>query len=239
MKARPSSTTSRKASGTTTRVRGRPPVISNDDLLKVARQVFLEHGIRATTAEVAARAGIAEGTVFLRFKSKDALFRAAMCIDPKKLPPFVEGLADRAGKGELREILVEFATRMLEVGKVALPLIVMSWSNPTGEFALENAAERSHGYRGVFRAIRRFFELEMRLGRLGASDSELLTRIFMGSLHHYCLSEFLLAGEQEKRLSPAAFAEGLVDLLLRAAPAGTGATANGRRTRARPRASAG
>src|SRR6188768_584747 len=64
------------------RPRGRPPVISNERLLEVAREVFLEFGIRATTLEVATRAGVAEGTIFHRFKSKDELFRAAMNFDP-------------------------------------------------------------------------------------------------------------------------------------------------------------
>ena len=200
------------------RLRGRPKVISNDELLQVARGVFLERGIRATTAEVAERAGIAEGTVFMRFKSKDALFRAAMCIDPNKLPPFVEALSGRVGKGDLRRTLVEFATSALEVSRHALPVMLMSWSNPGGEYALEKATERSEGYRRGFSAVRRFFEGEMRAGRLGPCNAELLTRIFMGSLHHYCLSELFLAQEEGKRLSPTAFAEGLVDMLLRATP---------------------
>src|SRR5688572_23503921 len=85
---------------TPARVRGRPKVISDEALLAIAREVFLERGIRATTAEVAERAGIAEGTVFLRFKSKDALFRAAVCVDPGTMPAFVEAFASSAGKGD-------------------------------------------------------------------------------------------------------------------------------------------
>lgn len=210
------------------RVRGRPPVISNDRLLAVAREVFLERGIRATTAEVAERAGIAEGTVFARFKSKDALFRAAMCVNPGELPPFMREILARAGTGDVRENLIEFATRLLETGRVALPLILMSWSNPGGEFALEKALDRSEGYQRKFRAIRDVFAKEIATGRLGAADPELLARVFMGSLHQYCMSEILLVRDEAGRLSPRAFAEGLVDLLLRAT----------RRARPRPRAPA-
>ena len=43
-------------------------MISKERLLVVAREVFLELGIRATTLEVAMRAGVAEGTIFHRFK---------------------------------------------------------------------------------------------------------------------------------------------------------------------------
>src|SRR5687767_6927832 len=87
------------------RPRGRPPVISNERLLEVAREVFLELGIRATTLEVASRAGIAEGTIFLRFKSKEELFRAAMQFDPNQALAFVERLPSLAGQGELRGTL--------------------------------------------------------------------------------------------------------------------------------------
>src|SRR5215204_535534 len=82
------------------RSRGRPPVISTERLLAVAREVFLELGIRATAAEVATRAGIAEGTIFHRFKSKEELFRAAMNFDPDAGRRLVEELRARAGLGD-------------------------------------------------------------------------------------------------------------------------------------------
>jgi len=45
----------------------RPAKIKDEEILAAAREVFLEKGIRATTAEVAKRAGIAEGSIFNRF----------------------------------------------------------------------------------------------------------------------------------------------------------------------------
>src|SRR5687768_2852160 len=102
------------------RPRGRPPVISKERLLEVAREVFLELGIRATTLEVAARAGVAEGTIFHRFKSKDELFRAAMQFDPDQALAFVERLPGLAGKGELRATLLEFAEEFLRMGRIAV-----------------------------------------------------------------------------------------------------------------------
>src|SRR6478609_5715637 len=66
--------------------RGRPPTIDSQRLLSVARDVFLERGIRATTLEVAERAGVSEGALFHRFKSKEALFSAAMDFDHDEAP---------------------------------------------------------------------------------------------------------------------------------------------------------
>ena len=59
----------------------RPTVIRNEAILQAARDVFLERGILATSAEVAQRAGVSEGSLFKRFKTKADLFRAAMGLD--------------------------------------------------------------------------------------------------------------------------------------------------------------
>src|SRR5688572_10612552 len=136
-----------------TRPRGRPPVISNARLLEVARQVFLELGIRATTLEVATRAGIAEGTIFHRFKSKEELFRAAMQFDPEEALAFVERLPGLAGTGELRAVLVRFAEQFLERGRVAVPVMMLSWSNPEAQLCSERSRERSERFRRVITAI--------------------------------------------------------------------------------------
>lgn len=200
------------------RPRGRPPVISDERLLAVAREVFLEQGFRATTSEVAMRAGIAEGTIFHRFKSKDELFRGAMQFDPDRGVAFVESLPGRAGSGEVRTTLVEFAKQFLELCRVAVPVMMMSWSNPESALRTDEKGER---YRRIVGAIRTFFEKEAGLGRLRAKDPELLARMLLASLHHYCMSE-LLAGDVG-RLSGARFVEAVVDVILdacQAAPPG-------------------
>src|SRR5262245_18978571 len=171
------------------RPRGRPPVISRERLLEIAREVFLEFGIRATTAEVAARAGVAEGTLFLRCKSKADLFRAAMQFDPDQALAFVEGLSARAGAPDLRTTLVDFAEQFIRLGRVAVPVMMMTWSNPEQPACLERVPERAQRYRRVIAAISRFFELELESGRLRGADPEVLARMLMGSLHHFCMGE--------------------------------------------------
>jgi AcrR family transcriptional regulator len=197
------------------RPRGRPRVISDTQILEVAREVFLSRGIQATAEEVAERARISEGTIFHRFKSKDALFRAAMRVDPEALPAFVEGLARRVGKGDLRERLLHFAERMLELGRTAVPVMMMSWSNPNGEYRLEKLVGRREGFQRAFRAVHDFFARELSARQLHSEKAELLARIFMGSVHHYCMSE-LFAGIDQSAASRSKFTEGLVDVLLAA-----------------------
>jgi len=57
---------------------GRPKTISDDEVLRIAREVFRAQGHTATTREIAQVAGISEAVLYQRFGSKDELFFAAM-----------------------------------------------------------------------------------------------------------------------------------------------------------------
>lgn len=197
------------------RPRGRPPVISTERLLEVAREVFLELGIRATTAEVAQRAGIAEGTIFHRFKSKEELFRAAMNFDPDSALGLSSALLARAGKGDLRQALLEFAEALMEFGRVAMPVMMMAWSNPESMCAADRTLERSARYRKMVSDLTSFFEHEIQSGRMRPVDPEIVSRMLIGSLHHYNMIE-LFVGGASPRFTHRQFAEQVVDVLLAA-----------------------
>ena len=76
---------------------GRRQTIQDSDILQAARQVFLSRGVHATTLDVAKRASISEASVFKRFKTKSALFCAAM-RPQLEIPPVLATLPDRAGQ---------------------------------------------------------------------------------------------------------------------------------------------
>ena len=78
----------------------RPKSITNEQILGAAQDAFLESGLAATTADIARRAGISEGTIFKRFGSKDDLFLAAMGLEQE--PPWVATLDELVGNGDLR-----------------------------------------------------------------------------------------------------------------------------------------
>lgn len=84
------------------------------ELVEAATAVFLEQGYRrAQMADVAARAGVAKGTVYLYFESKDALFDAVLrhadatdgAEPPKALP--VPTPAPGATLGMIRKRIAE------------------------------------------------------------------------------------------------------------------------------------
>jgi AcrR family transcriptional regulator len=163
---------------------------------------------------VASRAGIAEGTIFHRFKSKEELFRSAMNFDPDAPLALVEQLLARAGAGELRATLVEFAERFMEFGRVAMPVMVMAWSNPE-HLCAERTSERATRYHRTLGALSRYLAAEMSNGRMRRGPTETMARMLIGSLHHYCMIEHFVSGPSSS-LAHRQFAEQVVDVLLAA-----------------------
>ena len=89
----------------------RPRTIDDAQILDVARKIFLERGMRASTASIARAAGVSEGTIFKRFDTKQELFFASM-----GLPRPIEAarlLAGRAGRGDVRTHLVEISVEIV------------------------------------------------------------------------------------------------------------------------------
>lgn len=195
------------------RQRGRPPKIDQAQLLKVAREVFLEHGIRATTADVAERAQVSEGSIFYRFKSKEALFSEAMQISEGDLPELLMKAVAEVKGDDLEDALIELAHALVDIARIGLPLMMMSWSNPqVGPCANKTNTVK---FREFVTRLAAFFQNHIDSGRLRAVDSEILARTFLGSIHHYCMGRMFADEHGVLMIPEKMFIRGHVDLLLR------------------------
>jgi hypothetical protein len=101
----------------------------------------------------------------------------------------------------------------MDLGRVAMPVMMMSWSNPEHMCGADRTSERATRYRKVINWIAGFFEHEVQSGRLRAVEPEVVARMFIGSLHHYCMIE-LFVGAGSERFTHRQFAEHVVDVLL-------------------------
>lgn len=189
----------------------RPVVIRDETIVDAARHVFLERGFKATTLEVAERAGVSEGTLFKRFNSKIELFQAAMRTQIDD-PPYMRLLAELRGVGDVKDNLVHIGQQQVRFFREVLPLLMMSWSNPCGAncFFGEDGSEPL-ALRAL-RAMTGFLEAEAIAGRLRRHDAEVAARAFLGAIHNFVAFE-LLFKDHPPKITADRFVADLVDTL--------------------------
>lgn len=193
---------------------GRPRTIDEQAIIAAARDVFLERGFSATTAEVARRAGVSEGSIFNRFGSKRALFQHAMQMSIGQ-ELWLTGLADRVGTGDVRAHLAAVLVLGIDFFRRMMPLIMMGWSNPGATGHKDKAAAgASHGPQVVIAPLAAYLQAEMERGRLKASDPHILAQMLLSGMSHYA---FLAVLQEKQGHAPSQsvehYAEGLVDVL--------------------------
>jgi AcrR family transcriptional regulator len=129
------------------------------EILAAALGVFVEHGYAATKLEeVASRAGVTKGTLYLYFESKEALFKAAVRETIVPLLAAAERSAhDHTGTPEelLRRLVLEW-WRSLDSSQLAgIPKLVMSEAANFPELAqfwFDEVVQRGrHIFAGVVR----------------------------------------------------------------------------------------
>lgn len=191
----------------------RPVVIRDETIVEAAREVFLARGFQATTAEVAERAGVSEGSIFKRFKSKFELFQAAMQADFEQ-PAFTRGLVERVGQGDLRENLYQLGAAIVDHLRAMMPLMMMSWSTPDGKGnpCLYPGGNDPAPVR-ILRDVAGYLEAEMRLQRMRRHDPEILARVFLGAIGNFLMFELVFRSHEKLPMPTETFLRGLVQLV--------------------------
>jgi AcrR family transcriptional regulator len=101
----------------------RTPKITNEAILAVAQQLFLEQGEKASTLEIANKAGISEASIFKRFATKQALFLAAIGIS--ETPRWVKELPRRQPTSAIKSELTALCQEMMAFYQQVLPRVLM------------------------------------------------------------------------------------------------------------------
>ena len=185
----------------------RPAVIKDATILDAAREVFLLRGVRGTTAEIAARAGVSEGSVFKRFATKSDLFREAVRSGIGE-PEWLDGLADRVGRDDVRDTLVAVGAGALSFFRRSQPLVALSRSGD-GVAGLADAGGASLTTAGtVARRVADYLDAEMRLGRLRTADAQVAATVLVGAVERQ-------AGEGPRGSAPDRDCEADLDFLHR------------------------
>lgn len=192
---------------------GRKASISNEQILEAARELFLEQGILVSTATIAARAEVSEGSIFKRFKTKERLFEEAMGI--AKLTDQIE-LVGRAGQGHLPEQLFEVSMELVRFYRELIPRLMLKWAhpckNPKGFFRGHKEPPPSR----ILKSLTHYLHEEVRLGRLRNIDPEIMARTMLGGLHQFVFFETVGLNENMP-IAAQTYVRGMIDLLLQGA----------------------
>ena len=193
-------------------MRGRPPSIREEDILDAARDVFREVGHATTTAKIAKRAGVSEGILFYRYKSKEALL-AAVIQRETALPESLRAVMKTAGKRSISGNLKTIVETVLGAVSRAHPFLELALTSPTsGEIhKMLFAKARKPPPERIVELLAGYFEAEIRIGRARAIDTLTAARaIFGGCIDHMRSGRAATGDDKGKR----AFVQGLVDVLL-------------------------
>ncbi|MPY66605.1 TetR/AcrR family transcriptional regulator [Deinococcus sp. SDU3-2] len=196
----------------------RPRSVSDEQIVEAARAVFLERGVGATTAEIARRVGVAEGTLFTRYATKADLFEAAVGLHD--VTPWRDDLPGRVGTGRVRDHLEHVARRFLEDAARVVPRLTLMLSQ--GHAPDHNPLLRRIGdpVRRDLDALAAYLRAEMALGRVRPQDAGVAASALLGALTQHVYRELLAGAEGEPTSScppapaPPADPDGFVSALL-------------------------
>ncbi|MHA6689632.1 TetR/AcrR family transcriptional regulator [Devosia sp. A449] len=162
-----------------------------DEVLDAALALFLEQGFAATKVEdVARRAGLSKGSVYLYFPSKDALLEA---IVQRALAPLADDalaqLAHVEGdpRGVLSLVIGGLITAMRDPQRIAIPKLILREASQFPQIA---EMYKRQVLDRALPAVTALLQRGMDQGYLRALDAELTVRSIVGPiLVHLLLAE--------------------------------------------------
>lgn len=151
---------------------------TREDILRAARAVVAEEGFGgATQAKVAKRAGVATGTLYKHFPSKDALTVALY----KKLGGREMGLTQQAATAEgnaeylFKEAIATFVTRSFAAPTVARAMM----AEPVGEALARERLKARKQHAAIYQQI---IEQGIAVGTFPAQDAALAAECTAGAI---------------------------------------------------------
>lgn len=184
------------------------------ELTAAALSLFVERGFAATKLDdVAARAGVSKGTLYLYFDSKEALFKAV--IREGIVPALEQGEALYECYGDdparlLREILLGWWEMIGATDLGGIPKLMMAEAQNFPEVAKFYFDEvMSRGRELVRRALR----LGIERGTFRCVDDELIVNVLMAPLIHLATWRYSFACCEPKSMDPRAYLDAYIDLV--------------------------
>lgn len=146
---------------------------THEALMDAALRVFTERGFaRATTRQIAAAAGVAEGSIYRHFADKHALFREVFFSALAGMGEELRRLPERAGSGTVRDNLEYLFGLLATLQEQTAPLLASMAADPelAGSFVAQVADKGLEGLELSAPAtpVAAYIRAEQGLGRIRA-----------------------------------------------------------------------
>jgi AcrR family transcriptional regulator len=179
-------------------------------ILQGALPEFLKHGYAGTSMErVAQAAGVSKQTLYSYFADKDGLFLALIKQTARQKFRLVWS---QPLEGEPGEVLKALGHRLLAQAEdddyLCLIRLIIAESEKHPELAqlfLKDLAQPA------MKILTQYLQAHPELGH---RDAEAVSRIFVGSLIHFVLTQDMLKGKEILPMEPERFINGLVALIV-------------------------
>jgi AcrR family transcriptional regulator len=177
--------------------------------------------LRATTAEISERAGVSQGILFKRFKTKQALFRAAMNAEEQPDRPLPIDLMERVGKHTVQENLQTLGAQLIRKYYAIIPSTMMDWSNtrqeppqaaPQGSPPGDSLSGPERSIRGL-RNVAAYLAEEAKIGRIKETNYEVLAQTFVGACWHYAFLQVMMGAWHQQPISQEQYLQGVLGTL--------------------------
>ncbi len=163
----------------------RNKTITDDEIIKVARTLFLKNGINASTRDIAKAAGISEAVIYQRFGTKEDFFFTAMALPETKLDAI---FCIQAGEGTVSENLVCMSLQIVDYFREAMPVFLTLISHPS--FNMPTFLKQHNvPARQLSEKLIDYLVEESKLGRVSQNNFVVTVNVLLSYLHNIALYE--------------------------------------------------
>ena len=169
---------------------GRTKTIDDDELIRVAREVFRETGHTATTRDVARAAGISQAVLYQRFGSKEDLFLRAMTPELPDVETLLGPYPPRAAKTDLRHI----AVRLVDFFASMTPTLLHVLAHPDLGAARLKQWHTRLPFVPIVRGLAERFRRMQADGLIAPVNAEAAAHTLLAAVHSVAILERMMDG---------------------------------------------